>query len=281
MSCRIPLTTIPALLASYDIFLLDAFGVLVDGSGVLPGAPDFLEALHAEGKIYLVLTNDASRLPSSLAKGYEKWRLRITEEQIVTAGALVGPWIEALGLASCRAMVLGPPDSSAYAEQAGATIVPLDPDSGADVVMIGDEEGYDLLTGVDAALSVITRARAAGRPIYLVCPNPDVVHPKGQGKLGISSGGIAALIEHALAAAGCPCRFARLGKPDAAIFTAALARFPNPGRVVMIGDQLTTDIRGAQRAGIDSVLVGTGIGRPEDAGEDCRPTWYLPAVGGR
>ena len=62
------------------------------------------------------------------------------------------------------------------------------------------------------------------------------------------------------------------------MFEAAIRRVPglDGRRIVMIGDQLGTDIMGAVRFGIDSVLVLTGIGRLSDlATSDIRPTYTL------
>jgi ribonucleotide monophosphatase NagD (HAD superfamily) len=66
------------------------------------------------------------------------------------------------------------------------------------------------------------------------------------------------------------------------MFEAAARRFDGVDRrrLVMIGDQLGTDVLGARRAGIDSVLVETGVARLADlAISEVRPTFTLPAVG--
>jgi ribonucleotide monophosphatase NagD (HAD superfamily) len=63
------------------------------------------------------------------------------------------------------------------------------------------------------------------------------------------------------------------------MFEAAVARFGRPplDRIVMLGDQLGTDVRGARDFGIDSVLLATGLTRvePTMAGSDVLPTWIL------
>ena len=69
------------------------------------------------------------------------------------------------------------------------------------------------------------------------------------------------------ARADCQDRFTALGKPERYIFEAGMKRLSvgPTEKVVMLGDQLITDIRGANAFGIDSVLVETGIGRPDEA----------------
>jgi ribonucleotide monophosphatase NagD (HAD superfamily) len=74
-------------------------------------------------------------------------------------------------------------------------------------------------------------------------------------------------------------RFARLGKPSPFLFDAARQRFPD-GAMVMVGDQLETDIRGARDYGLDAVLVGTGVVRTAclDAESPLRPTFTMDAL---
>ena len=53
-----------------------------------------------------------------------------------------------------------------------------------------------------------------------------------------------------------------IGKPFLNIYNAAFKKFnisPETNKIVMIGDTIETDIVGAYNAGIDSVLVRTGV----------------------
>ena len=78
---------------------------------------------------------------------------------------------------------------------------------------------------------------------------------------GLRSGTIALVLEAALRSR-CPAdaklKFDRLGKPNAAIFEEAV-RISGTSHMVMIGDQLDTDIRGANAFGLDSALFLTGM----------------------
>ncbi len=98
-------------------------------------------------------------------------------------------------------------------------------------------------------------------------PNPDLVYPKGGGELGFTAGAIAMLIEAALARRfpALQLAFVRLGKPEPHLFAhaAGLLGIP-PRRLIMIGDQLETDVAGARAAGIDAALLA-GISRWEHA----------------
>jgi len=119
--------------------------------------------------------------------------------------------------------------------------------------------------------------------IHLVLPNPDLIYPKADRGFGITSGSIALIFEAALQlrypghAGLC---FERLGKPNADIFQEALRR-SGTNNMVMIGDQLETDIRGANAFGLDSVLVGTGITDPTtaDLPHQPQPTYRMHSIG--
>jgi ribonucleotide monophosphatase NagD (HAD superfamily) len=76
-------------------------------------------------------------------------------------------------------------------------------------------------------------------------------------------------------------RFVGLGKPHPAIFEAGLERLGDVPRerVVMVGDQLDTDIRGARGVGLDAVLVGTGVSRAT-AADGPRPLATLAELRG-
>jgi len=125
------------------------------------------------------------------------------------------------------------------------------------------------------------RAVEAGRTPALVVPNPDLVYPKGAGELGLTAGAMAALIELALdrRLPGRHLRFDRLGKPEPHLFTAAAKRLGG-ARLVMVGDQLETDIAGANGCGIDSALITTGVSIDDLASlpEKLQPTWWIKSL---
>jgi HAD superfamily hydrolase (TIGR01450 family) len=275
----IPETTVAQLLARYDAFLLDAYGVLVTATGAMPGAAEFLRALAAAGKPYFVLTNDASKLPSTGAARYRGFGLPLTEDRLITSGTLLGAHFAAHGLAGARCAVIGPPDSARYVEGAGGEVVT--PHEDFDVLVVADESGFEFLEVVDAALSSLLRRLDRGDPVQLVLPNPDLIFPRGPAHFGIAAGSVAMLFESALDLRYPDrprLRFARLGKPHAPIYEEGLRR-SGARNAVMIGDTLNTDIRGANGCGIDSVLLHTGVTRPQVSTADgVRPTWLMRSL---
>lgn len=276
----VPDTGIGDLIERYDALLFDAYGVLVNVAGAMPGAPELIERLNAAAKPYCVVTNDASKLPERAAMRYRRFGLELSPERIVTSGSLVEGYFREHRLSGARCAVLGTADSVRYVEGAGGSIVA--PSENFDVLVVGDETGYPLLEHVDDALTILFRRIDAGNRVHLVLPNPDLIYPRTETSFGIAAGSIALLFEAALQRRypdRTPLTFARLGKPAIYIYEEALRRC-GTRNAVMIGDQLETDIRGANACGIASALITTGVSTADlhSVPAALRPTWRLRSI---
>ena len=281
MNNRIPEVTVEQLIENYDVILLDAYGVLIDAQGALEGAPKLIDHLNARKKPYFVVTNDASRLPSSAARRYQDLGLRIPEPQVITAGSLLTDHFASKGLHGAPCAVVGPPDGEAYVREAGGEVVDWsDPAlSRVEALVIADEGDFDFLPRMNAALSLVFERLDAGQPLRLILPNPDLIYPAGPGRFGFTAGSMAMWIEAALAQRYPEqplSAFERLGKPYAAIFEAAVRR-AGSRNLVMVGDQLETDIQGARSFGLDAVLVMFGLTRSaiSDLPPAVQPSFFL------
>lgn len=281
------LATISPLLERYDAFLLDAFGVLVDGGGVRPAAVRAVDAIRAAGKHAVLVTNDASRSHESMSARYAAAGLRFDVADIISSGSLLPGALADLGLRGARVMVLGTDDSRDFVRAGGGLVLPLQPDADVDVVVVADDEGFPMLPGIEAVLSAVVHRVEAGRPPRLLLPNPDIIYPRAGGHLGITAGAVAALLdagwqrrlgEHAP-------RWTVLGKPHAPIFEAAHDRLDALGagsRRLMVGDQLQTDIAGAKNPALSrpldaALVVGGGIAAGLDETPTPPPDWVLEA----
>ena len=267
--------TINELVERYSALLFDAYGVLSYSVGALPGAVELIDRLNLIGKPYYVLTNDASSLPESRAASYHKVGLNVDANRIITSGSLLEGYFAEHGLCGARCVVLGTEDSAEYVRRAGSVVV--NAADGFDVVVVGDQSGFPFVDGINAILTALFRMIDAGNVPWLVLPNPDMVYPDDEG-FGMASGSVALIIEAALRQRY-PERnrieFDRLGKPNGAIFEEALHR-TGTRDMVMLGDALETDIRGAKAFGIDSALVAGGV-TPIDGlnGAVDVPTYWL------
>ena len=272
--------TIDELMERYSALLFDAYGVLSYSVGALPGAVEVIDRLNRIGKPYYVLTNDASALPETRAARYQKVGLNVDAERIITSGSLLNGHFAERGLRGAKCVVLGTEDSAEYVRRAGGAVVSAS--GGFDVVVVGDQAGFPFVEGVNSVLSELFRMIDAGDVPILVLPNPDLVYPSDDG-FGMASGSVALIIEAALRQRY-PERdgleFERLGKPNVAIFEEAFRRTGTMD-MVMLGDGLETDIRGANAFGIDSVLVAGGV-TPADGldGAADVPTYWVRGLAG-
>ncbi len=275
-----PLRTAQEILSSYDAVLLDSYGVLVDGAGALPGARAFLQALQARCTPWLVVSNDASRSVAASAERYASLRLPVPPDRILVSAALLAGHFARNDLAGAETIVLGPQDSVAWVRQAGGVVVPWDHPDPA-VVVVCDDAGYPFVPAVEAIVTTLSRKLRAGDSVHLVLPNPDLIYPDGQGRLALTAGTTAGVIEaalHSVFGDAAP-RFARLGKPHGAIFEAACARLGLSGRrVVMLGDQIVTDVAGGRAAGLSTGLVCTGVTAPNVEAFADRPDFIVRSL---
>jgi ribonucleotide monophosphatase NagD (HAD superfamily) len=225
------------------------------------------------------VSNDASRSRDTFARQLAARGLAVPAERFVTAGTLLPDYFRDRGLAGARTIVLGTEDSCAYVREGGGTVIELAPGVEIDALAVCDDAGTPFLEGMEIGLSAIVRALRAGRRPTLVCPNPDLVYPKRAGEVGFTAGAMAAMIATALErmVPGSGLAFDFLGKPNPHLMRAAAARIGvAPERLVMIGDQLETDVAGAHAAGIASALVN-GISH-WDARQSIAPHYLLGTI---
>jgi HAD superfamily hydrolase (TIGR01450 family) len=221
-------------------FLVDVDGTLISSGQPLPEARQFLSALRDR---FVLVSNDAEHTPDELAHKLQRIQLPVPAERIVLAGTTAIDDV-ATEKPGARAMLLASASLQAYARQAGLWIV----DNEAEVVILGRDRHftYDKL----AAAANAIRGGAT-----LVVANPDLVHPGPRGAIVPETG---ALLAALLTCTGrVPYRV--VGKPEPALFTAALALLGAlPEDTVMIGDNPATDGEGARRLGIGYIEVHNG-----------------------
>jgi phospholysine phosphohistidine inorganic pyrophosphate phosphatase len=250
-------------------YLLDLDGTLYAGGAAVPGAPETLARLRRAGLQFRLVTNTTSRSRAMLVDRLRGYGFAVEPEEIFTAtlaGAalarelgiqVVAPFLPAPALEDLSGLhLIG--GSSGRARQ-GAP----------DGVLLGDlAEGWSYQMLQEAFEYVMGGAA-------LIALSRDRYWQRGD-RLALDAGPFVAALEYATGAAA---RVA--GKPSPAFFTAALASLGLPGgsRAAMVGDDLWSDVEGAQRAGLEGWLVRTGKFREEalrDSG--IAPDRVLPSV---
>jgi HAD superfamily hydrolase (TIGR01458 family) len=245
--------------------LLDLDGVVYVGDEPVPGAARTVDWLASEGVPCRYLTNTTSRPRRAIADKLRGMGVSATEDQILTPAVAAVAWLR-------RHDVEHP---ALFVPRATATeFDELDPlpdgaEGGAGAVVVGDlGEGWDFATLNRAFRLVMSDARppliALGLTRYW----------RADDGLRLDAGPFARALEYAV---GRPAVV--LGKPDPAFYGAAVDDLDlEPGQVVMVGDDIRTDVEGAQRAGLTGVLVRTGKFSPSDLGGDVAPDAVLDSI---
>lgn len=230
----------------FDVFLLDAFGVLNIGEQAIPGVEKRVADLLTAGKRLLVVSNAASVPLQSLAEKYRRLGYPFGPDDIVSSRQTLAA---ALDRTDTRLWGVMGGDTGGLDDFGPLRTTQLLDDQGA----YQDADGFLLIGSAgwtEERQARLERALARrARPVLV--GNPDIVAPRDTG-FSVEPGYFA----HRLAQATdvVPQFF---GKPFANIYEMAFRRLGNVdrSRVVMVGDSLHTDILGAHTAGISSVLI--------------------------
>lgn len=258
----------PTPIDGVDVLLADLDGVVYRGAHPVPHAVEALNRFAQTGRVGYI-TNNASRTDASVAAHLADLGLRVQASDVVTSPQAAVVLLAELVPPPARILVVGGEGLTTEVERAGFTVLRSAEDAPAAVI-----QGFAPTVGwsdlAEAAFAL--RAPASGGDgIPWIATNTDWTLPMDRG----TAPGNGTLVSAVHTAVG------RLpvvaGKPERAIFDAAVARF-GARQPLVIGDRLDTDILGANRAGLPSVLVLTGIDGPKQvlaAPADSRPTFIL------
>lgn len=261
--------TIADMRDEFDVFLLDAFGVLNIGETAIPGTAERIRELRAAGKRLLVVSNAASVPVRVLGAKYRRLGYDFAEHEIVTSRETLGAHLN-----GTRALHWGimAGDGDRLEDFGALTTTTLEDDPRA----YAEVDGFLLVGSGDWTDSRQARLEGAlaQRPRPVLVANPDIVAPREDG-FSAEPGFYAHRLADETGVA--PAFF---GKPFPDIFDLALARLgadTDRGRVLMVGDSLHTDILGAHAAGVASALVtGFGFLAGRNACEAIRKTGITP-----
>ncbi|HEY7349007.1 MAG TPA: HAD-IIA family hydrolase [Ktedonobacterales bacterium] len=231
---------------TYQNYFFDLDGVIYRGNERLPGAREFIEWIEATGRTYLYLSNNSMSTPAQVAARLEAIGMPAPLERVVTAGSAAAAYLGHT-YPGARAFVLGLPPLAQMVAAAG--LHPLSEAEGAqaEVVLVGLDRKLTY-----ARLSVAVQAVLNGAAFVTV--NRDPLLPV-EDKLEPGAGSIAAALE---ASTGVSPYI--VGKPEPGIILEALRLIGGRAEeTVMIGDGITLDIPAGHNAGLDTILLLSGI----------------------
>jgi len=235
-------------LNAIESWLIDMDGVLVREEDPIPGADRFLERLRERGVPFLVLTNNSMYTPRDLAARLRRNGLEVPEEAIWTSALATANLLESQRPGG-SAFVIGEAGLTTALHGVGYTLTDKDPD----YVVLGETRTYSFLRITLAIRLVLGGAR-------FIATNPDPTGPAPEGPLP-ATGSVAALISRAT---GIAPYF--VGKPNPLMMRYALnAIGAHSETTAIIGDRMDTDVISGLEAGLETILVLTGVTRREEA----------------
>jgi HAD superfamily hydrolase (TIGR01458 family) len=245
--------------------LLDLDGVVYVGDEPVPGAAAAVEWLDREGVPHRFLTNTTSRPRQAIVDKLTGLGVPATAEQVLTPAVVAVGWLRRHGLTRPALFV----PAATAAELAALDPLPTDAEEGAGAVVVGDlGDGWDFAT-----LNRAFRLLMADRRAPLVALGL-TRYWRAEDGLRLDAGAFVRALEYAAGREAVV-----LGKPDAAFYRTAVDDLGlEPGQVVMVGDDVRTDVEGAQRAGLTGVLVRTGKFTAADLDGDVSPDAVLDSL---
>jgi 5'-nucleotidase len=225
-----------------ECWLTDMDGVLVHEGIPVPGAQEFVRALDKSGKRYLVLTNNSIYTPRDLHARLRVSGIDVPPEAIWTSALATAQFMDDQRPGG-TAYVIGEAGLTTALHQIGYVLTESDPD----YVVLGETRSYSF-TAITKAIRLVS---AGAR---FLATNPDPTGPSHEGALP-ATGAVAALITRAT---GVEPYF--VGKPNPLMMRSALNTVGGHSEsTAMIGDRMDTDIVSGMEAGLETVLVLTGV----------------------
>jgi len=228
-------------------WLCDMDGVLINNGHMVPGADKFLDRLRATQRSFLVLTNNSLFTPRELSAKLLTMGLTVGEDQLWTSA-----------LATAQFVCDQRPEGTAFVigetsmHEALINVGYHESASKPDYVVLGETWHYSF-DDITTAIRLIDSGSA------FVATNPETTSTTPNGSLP-GCGALTALIQ---SATGVMPYF--VGKPNAVMIREGLNMLGAHSKTtVMIGDRMDTDIRAGTEAGIETILVLSGVAQRED-----------------
>jgi HAD superfamily hydrolase (TIGR01450 family) len=233
------------ILRNKDLFLFDLDGVFYRGKENREriGGTRAIEALRRSGKKLFVLTNNSTDSVETVHARLTEFSIPVEREEILTSALLTAEYLSKKH-GKVSYFLIGEAGLEAEMRRCGHT-------------RTEGEDAQFVVVGLDRRLTYDKLDRAARlvrNGASIVATHTARLYMYSDGP-AIATGPIVRALEYATQR-----KATVIGKPSPLMFRIALERAGcAKGQAVMIGDQVDTDLEGASRAGIDSILVTSGV----------------------
>jgi glycerol 3-phosphatase-2 len=261
-------TSAGPLTSAYDLAMFDLDGVVYVGEAAVSGAPEAISTAREAGMHIAFVTNSAARPPEVVAAHLTGLGVTASPDDVVTSAQAAAHLVRQRFGSGAKALLVGGPGLEEALLAEG--LVPTT-ELGPDVVVVCTGYGPDLPWGRIMQGAVLING---GTP--WVASNTDRTIPTSFG-IGPGHGVLVRMLTDFTGVVPTVA-----GKPERALLDETVRRVGGQ-RPLMIGDRLDTDIEGADNAGLDSLLVLTGVtGLAELVAADAhhRPTYLAPDLAG-
>lgn len=236
----------------------------------MPGLADLFATLRDRGIDYILATNNATKTAVMYTEKLARFGVDVSPDHIVTSAESTAQFLRSAYEPGAAIYVVGDKGlHDAVAAQGFPIITPEQAKNGAlaTAVVVGFSRTatYEIMA---------MGAHLINRGARFIGTNPDPSFPSEIGPLP-GAGALIAFIE-----TGTGVKPTLIGKPGPIMFQQAMQRMGGaPENTAMVGDRLTTDILGAKNAGIQAILLLSGISTREDiARTGIRPDFVLADI---
>lgn len=225
--------------------IVDMDGVLYRGGTALPGMVEFISLLRAHQLPFIIVTNNATSSPDAVVRKLAEMGASISPQEVLNSAQATAHWLTGQLPPGAAIYVIGEEGLRSALTEAGFRLVPGAPEARA--VVVGMDRKVTWETMAEAALAIEAGAMFVGT-------NPDPSFPIERG-LVPGNGAILAALQ-----ATTDVEPKIIGKPETPLFHQAAERIGvHAARIMVLGDRLSTDILGGQRAGMQTGLLLTGV----------------------
>ncbi len=261
-------------LINIHALIIDMDGVLWEGNQPLPGLKDFFTLLRLQKLPFILATNNASLTLDQYISKLSMMDIAVTANEILTSSMATAAHLsEQTEPGSTKIFVIGEEGLRQPLLKKGFNLVDLPYsrfDRPADYVICGLDRNLSWDKLAEASLHIDAGAK-------FIATNADTTLPTERGPV-LGNGAILAALTASTGISPIV-----IGKPEAIMYQQAIKILGvKPDKTIAVGDRLNTDILGAVKTGIRSIMVLTGISAKNDlASIDYQPTWImqgLPAI---
>ena len=247
----------------FETVLFDLDGVIYEGENAIVDSVDSIASIRNSGIKVGYITNNSSRKPETIAQQLRDFGLELSEEEVISSAQAGVELLMTMIPAGSKVLVVGGEGLRSKVIEAGFELVSSSDDAPAAVIQgFAPEVGWKDLA--EASYSIQRGAK-------WVATNQDWTIPREKG-LAPGNGTLVSAVHTAVGQLPVVA-----GKPERAIFETAMREFKAES-AIYVGDRLDTDVVGANKAGLGSGLVMTGVTTRKEllaAKADSRPTYIL------